>query len=442
MLEWHSSQTNSFIGYPAYSSHMSGLFRSEVIEGRQQAWLGSIQLVRPVPLVVLTVLVVIIALLVGGFLFEGRYTRKAHITGYLVPDRGVLRMVPPQAGLVVESHAVEGRAVKRGDLLFVLSIDSTSLSGDTQAQVQTSLAARRGSLQDALRHTSELQQEKIIGLNRQLDDMKRELSQMDAESRLYQEQLDLKRQDLAQWESLHSENFVSPAHVRAKKSEVLDVQAKLQALSLKRAAQVREMGVVEARRREEPLRSFAAKSEIERELASLAGASAENAAKQTVVIRAPQDGIVTAVLAGVGHSVTPATALASLLPSDAKLQAKLFAPSSAVGFVRPDQTVQLRYQAFPYQKFGHHAGQVLQVSRTPLLAAELASLPLPESLKTTPSAEPLYPITVTLHEQAVQAYGQAQALAPGMQLEADVLLDRRRLIEWIFEPLLSVTGRV
>jgi len=421
---------------------MSSLFRSEVIEGRQQAWLGSIQLVRPVPLIVLTVLVVVTAFLVAGFLFAGHYTRKAHITGYLVPDRGVLRLVPPQAGVVAESHAVEGQGVKRGDVLFVLSIDRASLSGDTQAQVQSSIAARKLSLQDAQRHAEQLQQEQVAGFDRQLADMKRELAQMDAESHLYEQQLALKQQDLAQYESLRGENFVSDAHLRTKKSEVLDVQAKLQALSLKRSAQVREMGVIEVRRREEPLRSMAAIGEIERELATLAGASAENAAKQTVVIRAPQDGVVTAVLAGVGHSVTPATALASLLPSDAKLQAKLFAPSSAVGFVRPDQSVQLRYQAFPYQKFGHHAGQVVQVSRTPLHAAELASLPLPESLKATPSAEPLYPITVMLDEQAVQAYGQAQPLAPGMQLEADVLLDKRRLIEWIFEPLLSVTGRV
>jgi membrane fusion protein len=148
------------------------------------------------------------------------------------------------------------------------------------------------------------------------------------------------------------------------------------------------------------------------------------------------------VLAEPGQSVTPASALASLLPADAQLQAQLFAPSSAVGFVRPNQQVQLRYQAFPYQKFGHHAGQVLQVSRTPLQATELAGLPLPEAMKGAASAEPLYRITVTLDRQAVQAYGEAQPLAAGMQLEADVLLDRRRLIEWIFEPLLSVTGRV
>jgi membrane fusion protein len=421
---------------------MASLFRPEVIQGRQQAWLGSIQLVRPVPLAVLTALVLIIAVAVGAFLVEGRYTRKAHITGYLVPDRGVLRLVPPQAGIVSESHAVEGRAVQRGDVLFVLTIDRASLSGDTQAAVQTSIAARRSSLQDAVRHANQLRREQIDGLDRQIADMRGELVQMDAEARLYEEQLVLKQQDLAQYESLKNENFVSPAHLRSKKADVLEVRARLQALSLKRAAQNREIGVLETRRREEPLRSVAAIGEIERELASLVGASAENAAKQTVVIRAPQDGIVTAVLAEPGHPATPNSALASLLPADAKLQAQLFAPSSAVGFVRPDQPVQLRYQAFPYQKFGHHAGQVLQVSRTPLQATELAGLPLPESLKATPSAEPLYRITVALDQQAVKAYGQAQPLVAGMQLEADVMLDRRRLIEWIFEPLLSVTGRV
>ena len=131
------------------------------------------------------------------------------------------------------------------------------------------------------------------------------------------------------------------------------------------------------------------------------------------------------------------------------MQAELFAPSSAVGFLRPEQAVQLRYQAFPFQKFGHHPGQVLQVSRTPLQAAELASLPLatgttsaaPDS-SARPPGEPLYRITVELDRQTVQAYGVAQPLVAGMQLEADVLLDRRRLIEWIFEPLLSVSGRL
>jgi membrane fusion protein len=58
------------------------------------------------------------------------------------------------------------------------------------------------------------------------------------------------------------------------------------------------------------------------------------------------------------------------------------------------------------------------------------------------SGEPLYRITVTLNQQTVAAYGKAQTLSPGMQLEADVQLDRRRLIEWLFEPVLGIAGRV
>jgi membrane fusion protein len=153
----------------------------------------------------------------------------------------------------------------------------------------------------------------------------------------------------------------------------------------------------------------------------------------------PQDGIVTGVVAQPGQAVSPVAALASLLPADARLQAHLFAPSSALGFVHEQQPVLLRYQAFPYQKFGLQGGQVSQISRVPLQTTELAGLPLPTAASL---AEPLYRITVTLDRQAVAAHGQDQALAPGMQLDADILLERRRLIEWIFEPLLGVAGRV
>ncbi len=418
------------------------LFRPEAVQGQQQAWLGSIQLIRPVSFSVLTALVLVVAAVVGLVLVESRYTRKAHITGFLVPDKGLLRLLPQQAGTVLERRVAEGQAVHLGDVLFVLSTDRATLGGDTQAMIQTSLAARGKSLQEAARQRNSLQQEQRSGFDRQIDDIRRELAQVDAESELQRQRLVLAQQAQARVESLRAENFISQAQVQAKSEEVLGVRAQVQSLLRQRASKQREMGALEAQRRELPLRSQALQGEIERDLATLAQESAENEARQRIVIRAPQDGVVTAVMAELGQAVSAGAPLASLLPADARLQAHLFAPSSAVGFLRQNQQVQLRYQAFPYQKFGHHAGQVSQVSRAPLQAVDLAGLPLPESMKSTASAEPLYRITVTLDEQAVQAYGQAQPLSPGMQIDADVMLDRRRLIEWIFEPLLSVTGRL
>lgn len=419
---------------------MPSLFRPEVVEGRRQGWLGSIQLIRPVSFTVLTTLVVVTAVAVTSYLSYGEYTRKARVSGYLVPDRGVIRLVTPQAATVVERHVVEGQAVRQGDVLFVLSLERATLNGDTQAAVQSSLAARERSLQASSKQQVQLQQSQSAALQRQIGDMRREAAQMGAEADLQRQRLALAQQAQARLESLRSENFVSSAQVQAKTEEVLGLRAQLQGLERQSAAQQREIGNLEAQLRELPLRTQAQQGEIDRDLALLAQRSAESQALTRIVIRAPQDGVMTAVLAERGQPATPDTALASLLPSDAHLQAHLFAPSSAVGFLRSDQTVLLRYQAYPYQKFGHQAGHVLQVSRTPLQAAELASLALPA--RGVDASEPLYRITVELDQQAVQAYGQAQALAPGMQLDADVMLDRRRLIEWIFEPVLSIAGRV
>jgi membrane fusion protein len=106
-----------------------------------------------------------------------------------------------------------------------------------------------------------------------------------------------------------------------------------------------------------------------------------------------------------------------------------------VGFVRAGQAVRLRYEAFPYQKFGHQPGHVVQVSRTPLAPAELAALSLPAALS---PGEALFRITVALDP----AGGQLLPLVPGMRLQADVLLETRRLVEWLFEPLLGLKGRL
>ena len=419
---------------------MGSLFRPEALESRQRDWLGSIQLIRPISLAFLTCFVVLVVAAVAAYLVMGEYTRKARVSGYLVPDLGVIRLIAPQPATVVESHVAEGSVVHRGDVLFVLSVGQATLSGDTQATVQRSLAARERSLIGAAHQQTKLGQSQLEALDMQIADMRRELDSMATEADLQRQRLTLAQQAQTQYESLRNENFVSSAQVRGKAEEVLGVKAQLQALERQRAVRLREIAALQAQRRELPLRAQTALGEIDRDLAALAQQSAESEARQRIVVRAPQDGVVSAVLAAPGQAVTPTVALASLLPADAKLQAHLFAPSSAVGFVRAHQPVQLRYQAFPYQKFGHQVGEVAQVSRSPLQASELAGLSLPATL--SGSGEPLYRITVALDRQSVSAYGQPQALSPGMQLEADVLLDRRRLIEWLFEPVLGIAGRV
>ena len=417
---------------------MANLFRREALDSRQREWLGTVQLTRPVPLWVATGFVLAVAATVLSFLWIGEYTRKARVTGYLVPDRGVIRLLAPQAATVLESLVSEGKRVRQGDVLFVLAVGQSTPAGDTQAAVEASLAVREQSLRGSATQQSELEAARLAALDRRIDAMQRELAPMAAEEALQRQRQQLAEEALAQYKAFHADNYVSEAQVRTKSEELFGVKAQVIALERQRAAHLREIAGLQAERRELPMRARATQGEIDRDLALVAEKSAENAARHRIIVRAPQDGTISAVVAEPGQGVGSAGAMASLIPSDTRLQAQLFAPSSAIGFVRPDQKVMLRYQAFPYQKFGHQLGQVVQVSRAPLQATELAGMPIAGA----GSGEPLYRITVTLDRQDVAAYGTAQALAPGMQLDADVVLDRRRLIEWIFEPVLGIASRV
>jgi membrane fusion protein len=164
-------------------------------------------------------------------------------------------------------------------------------------------------------------------------------------------------------------------------------------------------------------------------LAQLAAQLAQSEAAGGTVLRAPRAGVVSTLLVKPGQNVTSGQPLLSILPHGSALQAQLLVPSNAIGFVHNGTPVVLRYQAYPYEKFGQQYGQVVQVSRSALSPAEAATL-LGQSITT-----PLYRVMVSLDRQTINAYGKAQALKPGMALNADLLLDRRSLWQWVFEPL-------
>ena len=128
---------------------MTNIFRREVLESQQSSWIGEIQLVRPLSLALLTGGVALSVLAAAAFLVFGEYTRKVRVGGVLVPDRGVIRLVPPQDALVLERRVAEGASVRAGDVLFVLSLDRAAAAGDTQAAVQRTLVEREASLGEA-----------------------------------------------------------------------------------------------------------------------------------------------------------------------------------------------------------------------------------------------------------------------------------------------------
>ncbi len=55
--------------------------------------------------------------------------------------------------------------------------------------------------------------------------------------------------------------------------------------------------------------------------------------------------------------------------------------------------------------------------------------------------EPTFRIRVSLSRDEMIAYGERIPLQPGMLVSADVVFDRRSLLQWLFDPIYAVAGR-
>ncbi len=119
-----------------------------------------------------------------------------------------------------------------------------------------------------------------------------------------------------------------------------------------------------------------------------------------------------------------------IIPKEDVLQAQLFVPTRAIGFVHPGQKVRILYEAFPYQEFGTYSGRVNEVSQTILTKADASG---PIDLK-----EPAYRVTASLDRTDIDVYGKHLPLQADMLLRADIILEKRSLISWLLDPLLRV----
>jgi membrane fusion protein len=426
---------------PKISLPSSPLFRQEVMEQQQVQWLGTVLLAPRVSHNVIAILALAAAAaLIALFCLAG-YTRKARINGWLVPEGGVVRIFSPQPGTLVQLHVREGMEVKAGTPLAVLSTEVQSEElGAIRREIVHRLQNRRDSMAADRDRQAMLFVEQTDDRNRRLAAVGREESLIGQEFELQRARLSLAMQGVERQRHLFDSRLTRWDRLQDAQDDKLRQTLSLQTLERSRQALMRDRMTLEADLRELPLRHQLRMAEIERSISSLEQEIAEAEARRQFVITAPQDGVVTAIQAEAGSTVSASVPMLSIVPKGIELEAQLFSPSSAVGFVRAGQRVLLRYQAYPYQKFGQYDPPPASVSRSAISPSEL-SQQLAGLTSLFGANVPVYRITVTLGSQTVRAYGDAVPLHPGMQLEADILMERRRLIEWVLDPLFTLTGR-
>ena len=419
-------------------SPASPLFRPEALAAHTELRWG-----RPIGLIPLSwkIVSVFLALLVAAavvFLSTATYARKETVRGILKPVGGETRVLATQGGVLRALYVAEGALVERGTPLAKISRETMLSDGAiADEQVLEGLRQEEATLRDRLAALAGAAPLDAASMASSLAALEADRSTALEAARLGESRLAIATQRVTMARPLVTSGLIAAEELRRREEAELALRqevasARGRARSLE--AQIRELT---ARRERLPFDQAQQRSQLEAALASLAQRRAQAEASRGYELRAPITGRVSALQAALGQSLDQYRPLMTLTPSDARLTAEVYVPSRAIGFIKAGQKVRLLYDAFPYQRFGAAQGTVEAVSATVLLPQEVNA-----ALRTEEIREPVYRVTVRLVRQDMLAFGQVMDLSAGMALTADIVLEHRSFIEWLFEPILAMRGRL
>jgi membrane fusion protein len=419
----------------------SSLYREDAIEAQRSQWLGRIVMIQPMSYSVLAMFASCLAAALIAFAAWGSYTKRVTVPGQLVPDKGLVKVYVQQVGTIVKERVTEGMHVNAGDVLFSLSSERQSLAGETQATISQQTQARENSLRQELTKTEQLRQLDRDAFILKIRGLRSELIKLHSLILGQQRRAALAMDDYKRYQTITEKGYVTQDQLTQRQADVLDQQSRLESLERDEISTQRNLVDAQNQLDTSAIKYDNQAGDIERNIATTKQDLSESEARRQLVVLAPESGIATAITAHLGQVVDTNKPIVSIVPEGSYLQADLYAPSRAVGFIKEGDPVHIRYSAYPYQKFGQNGGEVIAVAKTALSSSELTGTSA-FATGNDQTAEPLYRISIRIDSQTIAAYGKQQALQAGMLLEADILHEKLKLYEWVLEPLYSLSEKL
>lgn len=413
------------------------LFRTEVLDSDGKRAFGDVLLVYPVSNYVILGIALMLAAILAIFGSLGQYTRHASVPGVLEPSQGVIKLYAVQTGLLKTLNVQEGQAVRKGQVLLVFESEHVAANGKAiEDELDARLRDQLATLRKELGGTAKLHAASLLTLRQDLEAAQRNRTTLRSEAETQTKRVNSAAGLVSRYKALQKSGFMPEMQTQQKVDDLMDQQMRLQGLQKQATSADAEIARLTSELENSPLREQVAEAQLSRNISATESELSKQQNSHEWSVLAPCEGVVSSLTIAHHQSAATGVPLVTVVPSNSKLQATLYAPSRALGFLKPGQAVKIKLDAFPYQKFGVVEGKVVSIADSPVRASESsAGTRLAINAET---GEPMYTVRVELDKQVIDAYGHEQRLRPGMQLDAEIALDTRRIYEWILEPLLSL----
>jgi membrane fusion protein len=415
------------------------LFRKEAISHQSERLTGVITLAQPLSIKLTVLILVSVAILIVAFLFNAKYSRKETVRGFLMPNKGVIKSFASQGGTIEKLWVKEGDNVIKGELLATIIVQQNNSNGvDLSLQLADQLNAQKSLVIDEITQHQALKDQELSNLQIQETALGNEKNALKNQLELSEEKLKLLSEQQLDFNQLNKKGFLSNLDKDHQHQVLLEAKQEKQNIARLLLQHQNQLNQISFNIKNIPQQYTLRINNLKRQKSELQRQLAQVASNYKYTITASNTGVVTGIQVVEGETLSQSKAqskpLLHILPEGSELIAELLLPTRSAGFIQVGNNTRLRFDAFPYQRFGFINSEIVRIDQA-LISPNEVQLPIVLQ-------EPVYRLRAKLNQQQIKAFGQAFDLKSGMLFEADIMLEQRSLIEWLLEPIYSLKGRI
>lgn len=411
------------------------VFRKAALDNRKMKWRGKALLLPGIPLwlIISGSFLFLTAFLV--FILTGSYTRRVGVTGEITTNPRAVTVSSGVQGFITRQYVNEGQIIRKGDPVY--SID-------------TSRATAGGVVSDNQRREIEQQLQYIRDMTLRLRDNKATtLASLEKQKSLYaqaqlrsagiieraQEGIRIMKRNMDNYHHYRERGLINKDQWLNQTALYYSQQNSLLGLSGQNEQNILQIISLESQILTQAAEFDNRIYQLELQQSELMKELVTNEAGSGIIVRALTDGRVDSLGVTVGQMVNPGDTLLQILPENIRQYwLVLWVPDDALPYLNVGDAVNIRYEAFPAEKFGQFAATIQVISKTPASPQEMMTYAGAPKISQMPQSIPFYKVIVRPEKQLIAYDGRELSLQNGMKADTTLFLEKRKIYQWMVSP--------
>ena len=421
---------------------LKNIYRKEAIEYKKIHWKGKALLLAGIPAWLVTLLASLFLIALVLSLIFCTFTQRIDVRGEVITLPHSVNVFAPQQGFVVNQHVKVGDIVNKGQPLYELDVSRNTINGNVSAAQIEVINEKIANVEDIISKLMRNKSETLTALEKQIKTTSASLAETNRMLATTQVGLNKMFTNLSSYDKYLKDGLITKDQYNYQHSLYFQQQSAYQSLVTQKMQLESQLTQTNSDKITKAADFDNQISSQHNQINDYKNQLVESNANGNLIIKATTNGKIESLAVTKGQMVENGSSLAQIKPTeDIEYYLILWLPNNTIPYVKPGDTINIRYDAFPADKFGQFPGKVISISSVPASRQEMAEYTNVNN-GTSQQELALYKAIIKIKDKTFSYNGKTLTLSNGLKAQAVVFLEERPLYMWMFTPFYKMTQSV